>query len=134
MTLQEMVARMDKLKRMHDISDQRTKQLYNQWDEMRKRIVPEMMEEMGIDQVRYPGIGTVATAADAYVGIREDKQHDAYEWIEEQGLGNIIGPYIHHSTLKATLKKLSYKGVTLPEEIFKFEPYTYVKIVNRTSK
>lgn len=100
--------------------------LQKKFDHLRKHRIPEMMENMGIQNVKLEGVGRVSLRAEIYAGI-VDKDL-AYAWLEEHGHGDLIKPTVNASTLKAFLKEQMREGESLPEDAFKATPYMMAAI------
>ena len=103
-------------------------ELQKEFDDLRKVQLPEAMEAAGLESTRLPNIGTVSIRTDAYASIRGGQQDGAYQWMKDNGFGDLIKDFVHSSTLKAFLKEQFREGEDLPEEIFSFLPYSYVAI------
>jgi len=103
-------------------------ELQKEFDDLRKVQLPEAMEAAGMESTRLPNIGTVSIRTDAYASIRGGQQDGAYQWMKDNGFGDLIKDFVHSSTLKAFLKEQFREGEDLPEEIFSFLPYSYVAI------
>jgi hypothetical protein len=101
--------------------------LQQEFDALRKHIVPAKMEEMGIESVRIEGVGTLSLAVDAYCSTPADKRQALMDWLESHNAGDLITTTVNASTLKAFMKEQATEGNELPDMV-KFEPYTYSKI------
>jgi len=100
--------------------------LQKEFDHLRKHRIPEMMENMGIQNVKLEGVGRVSLRGEIYASI-VDKDL-AYSWLQEHGHGDLIKPTVNASTLKAFLKEQMREGEVLPEEAFKSTPYMMAAI------
>jgi len=115
--------------RMDDM-DIEWKALTKELDEIRLKLIPDLMNEEGIRTVTFDGIGRVQLAADLYVSIIGNKE-EAYEWMKDNGYGGVVVEYIHPSTLKATIKEGMKAGREFPEDKFKISPFSRASIVKR---
>lgn len=116
-------ARMDEM-------DIEWKALTKELDEIRLKLIPDLMNEEGIRTVTFDGIGRVQLAADLYVSIIGNKE-GTYEWMRDNGYGGVVVEYIHPSTLKATIKEGMKAGRKFPEDKFKISPFSRASIVKR---
>jgi len=103
-------------------------ELQKDWDALRKKWIPEKMEELGIESVRITGVGTVSERTDAYCSVPAANRQALYEWLEEHDHKDLITDTVNSSTLKAFVKEQILLGNEIPDGIIKFEPYTYVAI------
>ena len=103
-------------------------ELQKEFDDIRKFQLPEAMEAEGMESTRLPDVGTVSMRTDAYASIKGGCQDEAYQWLRDNGYGDIIKDFVHSSTLKAFLKEQFREGQELPELLFSFSPYSYVAI------
>jgi hypothetical protein len=103
-------------------------ELQKEFDSIRKFELPEAMEAEGMESTRLPNIGTVSMRTDAYAGIKGGCQDEAYQWLRDNGFGDLIKDFVHSSTLKAFLKEQFREGEQPPESMFSFSPYSYVAI------
>jgi hypothetical protein len=97
--------------------------LYNEFENLRKKIVPERMEKEGMQNVTVRGIGRFSITADMYCNTPADKRFELQEWLMERGFGNLIQPTVNGSTLKAFIKEQIKAGEDIPSDIVKIEPY-----------
>jgi hypothetical protein len=97
-------------------------------DLVRKRLLPEKLQEKNINGISYAGIGKVSLIDDAYVSVKANKQQSAFEWLSDMGHGEIIKETVHAGALKALLKNKLKEGEEIPEDIFNVQEYKYSKI------
>lgn len=109
-------------------ADSHKKSLQKQFDELRLRIVPEKMENENISSTTITGVGRLGLSTDAYAGIVSDKKAEAYQWLMDNGHGDLIVGTVNSSTIKSFLKTLYTKGEQFPDEYFRFEPFMRASI------
>lgn len=98
-------------------------ELQKEFDNLRQVVIPDEMDAAGISSANFPGIGRLTLTADLFAGIQPEQQQAAYQWLHDNGHGDLIKDYVHPSTLKAFIKELMEQGENLPEELFKATPY-----------
>ena len=125
-----LATRMRAIQARMDDMDIEWKALTKELDEIRLKLIPDLMNEEGIRTVTFDGIGRVQLAADLYVSIIGNKE-ETYEWMKDNGYGGVVVEYIHPSTLKATIKEGMKAGREFPEDKFKISPFTRASIVKR---
>ena len=114
---------------MKATADDEAASLGKLWDNMRKRVLPEMMSDMGVSSLRLTGIGMLSLATDAYCSVRAGRKEDLLEWLEDNGHGELKTVTVNSSTLKAFIKEQMMEGGDVPpDDIVSFEPYTYAKL------
>jgi len=101
--------------------------LQAEFDALRKRLVPNKMESMGIESVRIEGVGTLSLATDAYCSTPADERQNLKDWLRANEAGDLIAETVNASTLKAFIKEQTLEGNEIPPMV-KFDPYTYSKI------
>jgi len=114
-------ALMDELKKASSVQQKA-------FDHLRLHRVPEMMESMGVDNVKLTDIGRLSTRAEIYASIMPEMKEDAYDWLRENGHGDLIKGTVNAGSLKALLKEQIREGEIIPDEIFKVTPYTMATI------
>jgi len=98
------------------------------FDDLRKRAIPDKMEEMGIENAKITGVGRIALRAEAYAGFAKEMKEDAIQWLEQNGHSDLVKEDVNASTLKAFLKEQIRNGEVVPDNLFKFDPYLMATI------
>ncbi len=83
-----------------------------------RTILPEIMEEKGIDKISVDG-RNITTRIELFASIPKDQREDAYDWLKNNDLGDLITNTVNAMTLKGTIKELLEKGENIPEDLFK---------------
>lgn len=96
------------------------------FDVLRFELIPEKMEEEGIERVSFDEIGRVSLTADLFVSVRD--KPSLYNWLEENGFGDLIQPVVNASTLKAFIKGRMKAGEEIPEDCLNVTPVTRASI------
>jgi hypothetical protein len=115
------------LKKAIDALKDETKELNRRFDEIRLRLIPEAMEEQGIKNINLDGIGLVYLTADLYTSVPSDKKEDFYEWLEDNGLRDLVTETVNSSTLKAWCKERIESGKQIPPMV-EISPFTRASI------
>lgn len=130
--LVDLVVHMDSLKQQIEKLGAEKTRLQKQYDALRFKEIPNVMEPMGIEKMSISGIGTVYLEGNVDVNIPAAVRDDAYQYVEEVlESGEIIKPFIQSSTLKASGKKWILAGYDLPEDLFKVSTYQLAKILRK---
>lgn len=104
------------------------KELQRVYDTLRFTDIPAAMDETGIDKLTLAGIGTLYLSADVRAALYGDTKMEAYQWLEDNGYGDLIQPYVFPQTLKAWAKERLKAGDELPD-LFAIEPFQMAKIL-----
>lgn len=113
------------LKDAIDILDKEAGRLH---DFLRLVAVPARFEAEGISNMKVVGVGRVQLAGDLYAGIVKGREDSAFEWLDDNGRGDLVKRTVNSSSLKAVLKQALQNGEELPD-FFKAEPFTRASIV-----
>lgn len=99
------------------------------YDFMRLAAIPNRFDEDGINSIKVEGVGRVQLAGDLYAGIIKGREAEAFEWLGDNGRGDLVKQTVNSSSIKAVLKKMLTEGEEYPAELFKAEPFTRASIV-----
>tara|TARA_X000001382_G_scaffold14966_2_gene9629 strand:- start:10402 stop:10890 length:489 start_codon:yes stop_codon:yes gene_type:complete len=84
---------------------------------MKEEIVPQKFTEQGISSITVDGF-RFTVSAQSRTSIQKDMKDEAYLWLRNNGLGDIVTETVNSSTLSATAKTLMSDGIDLPDDIF----------------
>lgn len=96
------------------------------YDVLRLELVPAKMDEDNVERVTYDGIGRVSLTADMYVTV--NNKTGLFEWLSDEGFGDLIQPTVNASTLKAFVKGRMKDGKDVPAEFLNIKPFTRASI------
>lgn len=86
------------------------------FDVLRMELIPNKMDEMGVERIAYEGIGRVSLTADVLVSTKTGMRENLFGWLKKRKLNSLIQPSINPSTLKAFVKDRLAKGKEVPSE------------------
>lgn len=92
------------------------------YDVIRMELVPEAMEEAGIENIRYDDIGRVSITADVMVSVKGGQKDGLFAWFKGHKLGDLIQPAVNSSTLKAFVKRRIKEGKEYPIDMLNVTP------------
>lgn len=84
--------------------------------ETMEETIYNIMEDAGMNAIKTDD-GTFYRRVDTYCSIRKEEQQKAFEWLIENGLGDIIQETVNARTLTATMKERLDSGEQIPEFI-----------------
>lgn len=116
-------------KDLKEAADFLAKEAGRQYDFLRLALVPERFDSEGISNMKVDGVGRVQLASDLYAGIIKGSEEKAFEWLGDNGRGDLVKQTVNSSSIKAVLKKMLVEGEEIPAELFKAEPFTRASIV-----
>jgi len=93
---------------------------YNKLFELYKtKYMPEALEAAGVTHVPLSEGFRIGMSARTWASVNKDQRDAAYEWLRNNGLGDLIQPTINASTLSAAAKAMLEENRELPEDLFK---------------
>jgi hypothetical protein len=101
------------------------------FDQLRLREIPEMMEAMGVKNATFEGLGRVQLASDIYASTREGQKEAAMQWLRDCGYEGMISEQYNASSLKALLRRMIVQGDPTPDDIFSVTPFTRASLVKK---
>jgi len=111
-----------RLRALYETADEIKKTYSKFFDWFRVQYIPDRMDELGASSIKVPGIGRLGLTDDLRVKtLDKDKM---YEWLEQQGLGDLITETVNASSLKATLRRKLQGGEEIPDDLFSLSPFT----------
>ena len=114
-------------KHKEDLEDS-LKAVNKEFDFLRITKIPGQMEDEGIDRITVNGVGRVSLTADMHVSVKAEKKAEFFDWLRDNGRGDLLQENINPSTLKATVKGLVKNGEEIPEDLLNVSPFTRASI------
>lgn len=86
-------------------------------EKMRQETIPNSFKESGVTTLTVDGYRyTISQTLRA--SIKAEKKADAYEWLRENDLGDLITETVNASTLSAQARKMVEDGLELDPDLF----------------
>lgn len=124
MKLQELARELSNLKTQKDRIEEELSAINKRIEILARQEIPEAMDEAGVQNVKFEGIGKIYLKGDVFASIPAESRDAAYEWLELTGRGSLIKPTVNSSSLKAAVKEWISQGDEIPEDLIKVTPYT----------
>lgn len=124
MKLQELARELSTLKTQKDRIEEELSAINKRIEILARQEIPEAMDEAGVQNVKFEGIGKIYLKGDVFASIPAESRDAAYEWLELTGRGSLIKPTVNSSSLKAAVKEWISQGDEIPEDLIKVTPYT----------
>lgn len=119
------------LRKPLDEADKAKKTMQKLYDWVRTGALPDKMEAAGIDSATVAGVGRVTLSASLMASIKADCKSEAYQYLQDNGHGDIITTTVNASTLKALAKKKIEDNDALPAEFFNVTTVTQATIYKK---
>jgi len=131
MELKTLVEEFSRLKSEKDLLEEKLTELNKRIEILARQEIPAAMDDAGIHNVNFEGIGRISLRADVFASISADNKEAAYEWLEATGRGSLIKSSVNASALKAAVKSWLQDGEQIPEDLFKVTPYTQATLTRK---
>lgn len=128
LNLVQLIEAMSTLQNRKEAVEEQLKLINKEFDFLRITKIPAKMEEEGVDRITATGIGRVSLTADMHVSIKADQKERFFEWLGDNGRGDLITANVNPSTLKAAVKKMFRDGEQVPEDMLNVSPFTRASI------
>lgn len=128
MDTMDMIRELAHVKRELEAAKEIKSTLEKKFDAIRLRLLPNRMEEEGLENITVAGAGRVNLQGDLYFSIPADTKFEAFDWLREHGHGDIIQETVNSSTGKAWAKEVIKSGEALPDSLFRVTPFTRAQI------
>jgi hypothetical protein len=121
-TMQEMAVEIEKIET--DLAD-----FKKSYDQLRTVTIPAKLEELGLRNATFEGIGRVQVAADLQCSTAAGRKGDAMQWLKDSGYADMIREDYNASSMKALVKRLLVDGVEIPDfmNVYPFQRASIVK-------
>lgn len=94
------------------------------------KVLPDLFVQASTTKTSTLNGYTVSFSQDYSISIPKEARDGAYEWLEQNGLGDIITTTVNSSTLKATIKELNNQNKPMPpEDLIKITPIPKYSVV-----
>lgn len=120
------------LHRLIERTDGILKPVYDTFNEYKTQHIPALFEQEDVPNVPLNEGFRVGVSHKFVASIKTGEKDRAYQWLRENGLGDLIQGTVNSSSLTASAKSLmEEKNVELPSELFNtgFVPNTSVTVI-----
>lgn len=128
MTLVQIIESMSTIQKAKERLEDELKLINKEFDFLRITKVPAKMEEDGVDRITVAGVGRVSLTADMHVSVKADMKEKFYEWLRDNGRGDLLQETVNASTLKAAVKGMYKNGEEIPDTLLNVSPFTRASI------
>ena len=111
------------IKELHGRLDTARKRIFHVQDRYSKGVIPEAMDEMGVDKLQVPELGHSFYPLTKYSAKLVDKER-GMAWLRENGAEALIQPTVNASSLAGYLKDMMLnEGIEAPEDVAQLTVY-----------
>ena len=122
-TFKELALEMYTLKSGIDALAKQKAALQKDYDILTRSIVPEKLENEGMQNITIKGIGRIGATPQLRVSVLAGNRELLQEWMHENGFGELVQGTINSSTLKAWVVEQMGLGNDIPEDLIKIDPF-----------
>lgn len=103
----DLAERMLELQKAASAAEREATNLKAEFDVIRLKIVPVRFAADGFSSLNIPGVGRLGLTKDAYCTQKKETQQEFFEWLRENGYGDLIKDTVNPSSLKSLVKELA---------------------------
>lgn len=112
--LAALVEQLVELKASLDAIEEHRKEIQEQYDELRKRYIPEKLNELGLTGAKLPQ-GTLSMRHTMRASVPKERRGECREWCLTHGHEDLLT--VHSSTILGLANELVEQGASVPEFI-----------------
>lgn len=110
------------------------KSLQAAWREVAQDKLPILLREAGVNSLELKDGSKIKIDHKIFASITKDRQEQAFEWLRENGFGDlikekVIQEHVHPQTLKAFCREQLAKGTAIPTNLFGVHEVDQTKIL-----
>ena len=114
-TISEAATELLRLKNLLADQEAAAKETKEKVDHLSKVTIPEILEAMGAESAKVPGVGTVFLQNKVFAYVRAEDRDRFHDWLRENGHDDLIKETVYPATLTAFAKEQLEQGTALPE-------------------
>lgn len=125
--LREKIQKLYELRQEKEHLESMLKDVNKEKEHLEKQVIPELMDDLEITKLKIEGIGTMYLQSDLYYNVLAADREKAYNWLREEGHGDIISETVPYQTMRSFLKERMEEGDTIPD-VFNVKPIQVAKL------
>jgi len=106
------------LRDLHDEIEEVKKEAYHAVNHYAMVVLPELFESEGVKTLNLTSGFRVSIREVIRASVKADAKIDAYQWLYNNDLGDLITNTVNASSLSATARTLNEEGRELPADLF----------------
>jgi len=115
--LKQLAQEMVRLKKLHAAMKDETTAKWREFEHVAMRLIPDIMDEMGVAEITYPDVGKITISETLYASIPPENKDEIYEWLRESGYADLIGETVNSSTMSAQVRRWIQDAEDYPADL-----------------
>lgn len=107
-----------RMRRVKDFVDEVFKPFNTVYEKMKVEKIPQIFETAGVPSINLDEGFRITVSHKLWASIKGGKKEEAYVWLKENGLEDLITETVNSSTLSAAARTMVEDNVDLPDELF----------------
>lgn len=129
MSIKELAETTRSLKEQLDAASVEKTRLQKQYDFLTMDVVPERMEEEGLDSVKVSGVGRLQLSSDIRCSVPSGNKVALKDWLQRHNHGAMVSDSINSSVLKSFVKEQMREGGDYPSHLLNINAYSRATVV-----
>lgn len=129
MAIPDLAAELQALKNELDELGDMKSEVQKRYDFLSIEVVPDRMDDEGIESIRVAGVGRLQTQSDIRCNVPAANREAVQDWLKNNGHGSMVTESINSSSLKAFVKEMMREDQPYPKELLQIHPYSRATVV-----
>jgi hypothetical protein len=129
MSISQLAAQLRDFKQALDKIGSMKTELQKMYDYLSIEVLPDRMDEEGIDTIKVKNVGRLQTSSDIRCSVPANNKDEVKNWLRENGHGSMISEAVNASTLKAFVKEMMKENKPYPEHLLNIHAYSRATVV-----
>ena len=128
LSLKEMAEQFKLLQTEYEDAKEVAAKIYHEFDFLRKQIIPQIMDDMGLATANIKGVGRIQIGSQ--LSAKQLDKAGLMEWLRAEGHPDIVAETVNSSTLASFIKHQLAEGEPIPNEtIVEISAYEVASVV-----
>ncbi len=102
-----------------------------EFDRIRRGVLPDKMEDEQMSTITLPGVGRITVTDQMSASILPEYKLDMHAWLKENGFGALVTATVNASTLSAFVKEQTGAGNELPYDFLNINTYRQASLTKK---
>ena len=103
----------------------------NEFDRIRRGVLPDKMEAEQMSTITLPGVGRITVTDQMSASILPEYKLDMQAWLKDNGFGALVTATVNASTLSAFVKEQMGAGNDLPYDFLNISTYRQASLTKK---
>ncbi len=128
MGIRDLALEFKRMQNEYSVAQAASAHIYAQFEILRKKILPEFMEEMGVDTIKVTDVGRVQIGQQ--VSAKQLDKEALMDWLREENHDALIADTVNASTLGSFIRAQIANGDPIPPDtVVEFKAYDVASVV-----